>query len=43
VKISKAFEIESETMAGQQFELPENVIGPGDSLQIGFVILSVQK
>jgi hypothetical protein len=43
VKISKAVEIESETTLDDKFELPENLIGPGDSLQIGFVILSVQR
>jgi len=43
VKISEAVEFEPETAVRQRSDLPENVIGPADSLQIRFVILSAQR
>jgi hypothetical protein len=43
VKISEAAEFESETAGRGRSNLPKNVIGPADSLQIGFVILSAQR
>jgi hypothetical protein len=43
VKISEAAEFESETAGRGRSDLPENVIGRADSLQIGFVILSAQR
>jgi hypothetical protein len=43
VKISEAVEFESETAGFRRSNLPEKVIGPADSLQIRFVILSAQR